>query len=80
MKKYMYIQKMKNKEIKEKKRRFTTVLLWSGGFIGLLVMGLLRFIGKYFGIMPLVISMAIISLLLVFATIKFALPAMREKK
>ncbi len=71
---------MENKEKKEKKRNFATILLWSGGLVGLLVMGLLRFIGKYFGVMPLVFSMATISLFLVWATIKFAFPAIKEKK
>ena len=46
----------------------------------MLIMGLLRLIGKYFGLFPLVVSMAVISLLLVVVTIKIVLSAMREKK
>ncbi len=64
----------------EQMKKKPSFFLWSGGIVGLLVMGLLRFIGKYFGLFPLVLSMAAISLLLVVATIKIALPAMREKK
>ena len=61
-------------------KKISGLFLWCGRIIGVLIMGLLRLIGKYFGLFPLVVSMAVISLLLVVATIKIALPAMREKK
>ncbi len=64
----------------EQMKKFSGLLLWCGGIVGLLVMGLLRLVGKYFGLFPLVVSMALISLLLVGATIKIGIPAMREKK